>query len=130
MISRFFHQTAKIQRSTLTNDKGFMVKTWANIATVQGVLDNLSGRESWVSEKVSSSSSHVFYCKPIDMSIEAFHRLFSNVPFSNGQTIEEFSTKDRLFLDGLYYNIRYIRNPMSYNRHIEIACELMDSENV
>jgi len=106
-IDSYYRSGFTIKRATLLNDGGgVMVKTFIDFASTDGRMRPLTGNEILANEKIGLKTSHRFYCA-VNNAIEA----------------------DRIY-DSVYqktYEIKFIKNPMEMDDHLEIDCELIDA---
>jgi hypothetical protein len=137
MIERFFTMTGEIRRPTRVSDGmgGFSTR-WLAIMTSRGVLDQLSGGESWKAMKVTEESTHIWICSPFELLIEDpveqstyFGTPFSPSPFGD-LVPANITTKDRLVVNGVNYDILNVDNPMNMGNHLEIEVRRSESGQV
>jgi len=97
--------TAVIQRATVTSG-GYTGDTtvWNTHLTTKVCIENLSGNEIIAAQK---------------QGIEATHRLYSNVI--------DIQEKDRALINGKYYKITWVDNPMNITKHLEIYASRSDN---
>ena len=71
---------------------------WETHLTVEGYLDKLQGDEVLASERLGETSSHIF------------------ITFE----IVDITSSDRMKINGKYYDIKDVDNPMQMNEQLEI----------
>jgi head-tail adaptor len=107
MIEDYYRSAYTIMRPINTVDSGGSpIETFSDLISISGRMRPLNGSEILTNEKIGIKTSHRFYCGVIDV-VEA----------------------DRIY-DGLNlktYEIKFIKNPLEMNDHLEIDCELIDA---
>lgn len=99
-ISRFYTQTASIQRSVTTDDgAGYRSSEWLVLLTVKGSLDMLTGSRVYMAQSELSKYTHVFICATLPLQV---------------------TPKDRIVIGDAIYNIVNVDNPVSMGHHVEI----------
>jgi len=101
-ITKWFNKTILLERKTESRDTtGAVIPAWATHLTVSGSLRPLSGDERVSAEKQNYFADHRIYVLPADIQAD----------------------KDRAKIDGNIYLIKFVKNVMSMNVHLEIDCE-------
>jgi len=89
--------------SFMQNESGEIVKTSGVTYDISGRIRPMTGDEIIVAEKLNMISTHILYC-PV------------------GSEINDTS----IIIDGANsYNVKFIKNPMSMNHHLEIWIKLL-----
>lgn len=96
-----------IKRPVETNDGGgVMVLSFSDLLTTSGRMRPLTGNEILANEALGLKTSHRFYCPVIDV-----------------------NEKDRIYDSNKNktYEIKFVKNPMEMDDHLEIDCELINA---
>ena len=137
MINVFFTMDGEIQRKYMHDDgMGHYTEEWLTIMTSKGRLDALSGGVGMYAHKVNADSTHVWMCSPFLLTIEDpeeqayyFGSPFQPSPF--GLLLPASITEaDRFYIDGKFYRMTFIDDPMNFSHHLEIELKRWDSDNV
>ena len=84
-----------------TTEIGEQVTTWVPLQTIRGFLDLMNqGKDFATYNKAMEDSTHIFICDYV--------------------SIDKKATELRGAVNGEYYDITYIDNPMQLNYHLEI----------
>lgn len=96
----------KIKRPAYSNVNGIATETFSDLSDISGRMRPLTGNEVLANERLGKKTSHRFYCDVTD--------------------VEE---RDRIYdsNNNLTYDIKFVKNPMEMNHHLEIDCELIDA---
>lgn len=89
--------------TTINNEIGEPVQTWADVQTIKGFLDMSSGDSKYTSFNAKiQESTHIFIADyvPLDASIEA--------------------ENSRMVVDGKRYDVMLIDDPMELHKQLEI----------
>ena len=100
MINDYYLPGFQILSYTEVNDGGIAIKTHSVIMEIAGRMRPLSGNEMVTNEKLGYKSSHRFYCDIAEI--------------NNTHILRD--------PDGRIYDIKYVKNPMEMNHHLEIDC--------
>ncbi len=137
MIERFFTMNGEIQRKTIVSDNmGWHEDTWLSIMTSKGRLDALSGSEKSYAMKANADSTHVWICSLFLLDIEdpSTQSSYFGSPFSPSPYGEllpaNINEGDRMLIDGKYYDITFIDDPMNFSRYLEIELKRWEGDNV
>lgn len=108
MISKYFKQNFVRERKSISRDKyGAEIITYpeSDWLYFRGIINTLSISEfkQVAAGKETIIGSHKLYCPVIDI-----------------------KETDRIRFNGEYYEIISIKNPMSFNRHLEIELKKID----
>lgn len=107
MIENYYSQSITIQRVTRTETNiGGWTETWATHLTVDGLIRPLSGREVLSADKQTLYADYKLYTAPADI-----------------------TSADRVFYDGIIYDVVYVKNVMEFDRHMEIDLLMRGHEN-
>lgn len=107
MIDKYYGEGFKIKRQSLQDDGGGVsVPVFTDVMDVSGRLRPLTGNEILANERIGLRTTHRFYCDVI--SVIPTDRIYDSNSSSS-------------------YDIKFIKNPMSMNHHLEIDCELVDA---
>lgn len=93
-----------VKRSVQTNVNGIATETFSDLAEVSGRMRALTGNEILANERRGLKTSHRFYCDVIDIEI-----------------------RDRIVNGSNTFDVKFVKNPMEMNHHLEIDCELIDA---
>lgn len=107
MIEDYYIDDFKVKRQTLQNDGGgVFTPVFTDYSNVKGRLRPLTGNEILANDRIGLKTTHRFYCDVINVIVT--DRIFDSVSSSS-------------------YDIKFIKNPMQMNHHLEIDCELIDA---
>lgn len=99
-ISRFYTETATIQRYETTSDgAGYHTNEWQLLMKVKGTLDMLSGVKLYQAESHVSEYTHIFMCGMLPILV---------------------TPKDRLVVGNRIFDIVYVDDPVGRKHHQEI----------
>lgn len=102
-IDDYFEPDIIIQRNTSTKKvSGKMLDAWATHLTVDGRIRPLTGKERLAADKVT---------------LYATHRLYTFVA--------DIAESDRVSDSGNIYEIKFVHNPMNFDRFLQVDLELM-----
>lgn len=102
-IDSYFKPGYSIKSVTNTPDgAGSFTKTYTEHANVSGRMRPLTGSEILANEKLGAITTHRFYCPVI--TVAETDRIYDE-------------NNDRI------YDIKFIKNPMEMDDHLEIDCE-------
>lgn len=103
MIQKWFEPGIVIQRLTQTaNDMGGFVDTWTTHLTISGRIRPLNGTEKLSADKTTLFATHKLYCNVADI-----------------------TERDRVSFSGKVYEIKFVSNPMNFDRFLQIDLELI-----
>lgn len=106
-IGSFYTAGFKIKRQSLQNDGGGVFSpVFTDYLNITGRLRPLTGNEILANERIGLKTSHRFYCDVISV-------------IETDRIYDSSSSKS--------YDIKFIKNPMGMNHHLEIDCELIDA---
>ncbi len=106
-IESYYRTGFSVKRPVSVSDSGgSFTTTFADYAAISGRMRPLTGTEILANEKLGLKTSHRFYCAVLS-AVES-DRIYDSV---NDKT----------------YEIRFIKNPMEMDDHLEIDCELIDA---
>lgn len=101
-IDKYFYPIT-VQRSYKTTDSwGNTIQSWATHLTVNGLLRQLSGNETVMSQKDTASSSHRMYCRKVDI-----------------------TTNDRVVQGGVYYDVIRVNNVMNFDQLLQVDLDVI-----
>lgn len=104
MISDYFIPGYKIKSLIETGDGGgSLVKTYSSGIDIAGRMRPLSGNEMMKNERMNYITTHRFYCS------------FTDAISATSKIVDP---------SGLEYEVKLIINPMNFNEHLQIDCEL------
>ena len=105
-ISKYYTQTVVFETAATSSADAGYTQVWSTAATVKGRLRPLSGRERMSADKQTLYADHRLYCAPVAI-----------------------TEKDRVACEGKTFDIVFVKNVMSMNRHLEIDLLLRGHEN-
>lgn len=106
-VESYYKSGYMIKRAVNTNDGGgVVIQTFSDLVATYGRMRALTGTEILANEKLGLVTSHRFYCPVID--VEEKDRIYD-------------SNKSKT------YEIKFVKNPMEMDSHLEIDCELIDA---
>lgn len=106
-IDSYYKSGYMIQRPVSTVDAGGApIESFSDLTSTYGRLRPLSGNEILANEALGLKTSHRFYCPVLDV-------------------VE----KDRIYDSNKSktYEIKFVKNPMEMDSHLEIDCELINA---
>jgi hypothetical protein len=106
-IDSYYKPGYTVKRPVESNDGGgVIVLTFADLVNSSGRMRPLTGTEILANEALGLKTSHRFYCPVIDV-------------------VE----KDRIYDSNKSktYEIKFVKNPMEMDDHLEIDCELINA---
>lgn len=109
-IDSYYKSGFTIKRVTNVNDgAGSYTKLLSDLIATYGRMRPLSGTEILANEKLGVITTHRFYC-PI-ISVRPDDKIYD-------------SNSDK------FYEIKFIKNPMEMNDHLEVDCEYLEDYQV
>lgn len=106
-IDSYYKSGFTIKRAVNTVDAGGSpIETFSDLSITYGRMRPLNGTEILANEALGLKTSHRFYCPVIDV-------------------VE----KDRIYDSdrNKTYDIKFVKNPMDWDSHLEIDCELINA---
>ncbi len=101
-IERFFRPGIVIERYVETEDElGNPVKQWETHMEISGLIDALDGDEQLSADKVTLVATHMLFCPVVDI-----------------------TEKDRVKYRGQTYDVKFVDNPMNYDRFLQVGLEV------
>lgn len=104
-IESYYKPGYTIKRPVVTTVDGVVVETFSDLISVSGRMRALNGNEVLANERIGLITTHRFYCAVVD--VEVKDRIFD-------------SNKSKT------YEIKFVKNPMEMDDHLEIDCELIN----
>ncbi len=108
-IDSYYKSGYTIKRVTSVDDgAGSYTEQLSDLVSTYGRMRPLSGNEILANEKLNYRTTHRFYCPVIDIKPE--DKIYD-------------STSEK------YYEVKFIKNPMEMDSHLEIDCEYLQDFN-
>ena len=108
--------TATIQTKTAKGKNALaeVKHQWADKVSIDGWLDMMSGDSGYSTYNAFiAESTHVFLC---DFDAEVY-------------ALKEEQQSQRMIINGIVYDVKYIDNPMELNEHLEIFLKRIGTYN-
>jgi SPP1 family predicted phage head-tail adaptor len=104
MIERYFEPGITIERYVEgTNELGDPTKSWSHHLDITGRIDALTGTEQVVAGAPSVVATHMLFCPIVDV-----------------------TASDRVLYMGAVYEVKFIDNPMNFNRFLQVYLEVKE----
>lgn len=102
-IEKYFTDSATIQTFTESTTGWGGDGSWADTETINCLIRPLSGNERYAADKKTVFSTHRMYCDTMTL-----------------------TESQRVKHDSKYYDIKFVQNPMNFNRFYQVDLELIE----
>lgn len=103
MIEKYFVPGIIVERYIEgTDELGNAIKTWQPHLAIDGLIDALSGDEQSRADAPAVTATHMLFCPVVDI-----------------------TEKDRVKYRGKVYNVKFVDNPMNYDRFLQVSLEVI-----
>lgn len=102
--SYFVNEIAVLVKTETRDSVGQMIESWVVDFTFMGVINPLSGNDSYISKTRDIISSHAMYC-PITVNV---------------------NERNRILFQDQTYDVVFVANPMNKNKYLKVYLGLVE----